>query len=205
MNYRIISHRQGETIANDSEFSNEWSEIQEVLAGITDEDLIAEFESRTRIEKSISLTINKLIKDRLVAKSWAEESPIFQSKDHTSGKWRLDFAKGKISVEVAFNHGGTTAWNLLKPSLASEYNHIDKAIQTKLGIVIFATSNMRKAGGFDNAIGTLEKAETYLKPMYSLLPCPMVIIGLEAPETFSIEHKKDDKNRKIGHIVKNYF
>ena len=205
MNYRILSHRNGETVAKDSEFSNEWSEIKDVLSGITDEDLIAEFESRTRIEKSISLTINKLIKDRLVAKGWAEESPIFQSKDHNSGKWRLDFAKEKISVEVAFNHGGTTSWNLLKPSLASEYNHIDKAIQTKLGIVIFATSNMRKAGGFDNAIGTLEKAETYLKPMYSLLPCPMIIIGLEEPESFIIEHKKDDKNRKIGHVVKKYF
>nr|AIE95404.1 hypothetical protein [uncultured marine group II/III euryarchaeote AD1000_65_H04] len=204
MNFRCLSHRNGETIANDSEFSNEWTEIKEVLTGITDEDLITEFESRTRVEKSISLTINKLIKERLVAKSWAEESPIFQSKEHTSGKWRLDFAKGKISVEVAFNHGEATAWNLLKPSLASEYNYIDKAIQTKLGIVIFATQKMKKAGGFDNAVGTLEKAETYLKPMYSLLPCPMIIIGLEEPESFVIEHKKDG-NRKVGHVVKNYF
>ena len=28
--------------------------------------------------------------------------------------WRLDFTKGKFSVEVAFNHGEATAWNLMK-------------------------------------------------------------------------------------------
>ena len=40
--------------------------------------------------------------------------------------WRLDFAKGTISVEVAFNHGEATAWNFMKPTLASEVNHVEK-------------------------------------------------------------------------------
>ena len=62
-----------------------------------------------------------------------------------------------ISIEVAFNHSTVIAWNLIKPALASELNHVQKAIQTKIGVIITATNDMKVAGGFDSAIGTYEK------------------------------------------------
>ena len=60
-----------------------------------------------------------------------------------------DFAKENIAIEVAFNHGGNVSWNLIKPVLSSELNHVEKAIQTQAGIVITATDAMKKAGGYD--------------------------------------------------------
>ena len=48
-------------------------------------------------------------------------------------------------------------------------------------------------------IGTYEKYVEYLKPLNNLLTTPMMIIGLEPPETFVIEHKKE-ANRTIGFV-----
>ena len=90
-------------------------------------------------------------------------------------------------MEVSYNHGEALAWNLLKPVLASELNHVTKAIQTELGVLILATQNLKEAGGFDGAIGTYEKAIRYLKPLQSQLTVPLLLIGLEAPESFWVE------------------
>lgn len=83
---------------------------------------------------------------RLVdGKKWNPQSPIFGDSRFEDKRWTLDFSKpgqivgkGGFSVEVAFNHGEATAWNLLKPVLASELNHVTKAIQTEIGIVALA-------------------------------------------------------------------
>jgi len=112
----------------------------------------------------------------------------------------LDFAKDNaISIEVAFNHGEAIAWNLLKPVLASELNHVKKALQTKVGVIIVATDDMKEAGGFDSAVGSYEKVIRYLKPFNNFLTVPMVIIGLKKPKTFKIIQFKKD-NKKIGRI-----
>ena len=44
-----------------------------------------------------------------------------------------------------------------------------------------------------------EKYVEYLKPLNNLLTTPMMIIGLEPPETFIIEHKSDG-NKTIGTV-----
>jgi len=104
------------------------------------------------------------------------------------GRFRLDFAKEAVSIEVAFNHGEAAAWNLLKPVLASELNHVRKAIQTQAGIIITATEGMKSAGGFDSAVGTYEKYVEYLRPLNDILSVPLAIIGLEAPRGFKVVH-----------------
>ena len=89
----------------------------------------------------------------------------------------------------------------MKPVLASELNHVEKEAQTRLGVVIMATEEMKRAGGFDGAVGTFEKAGRYLKPLQNQLSCPMVLIGLEAPEGFVVEHEGKPKRAnfvKIG-------
>lgn len=58
---------------------------------------------------------------------------------------------------------------------------------------------MKRAGGFDNAIGTYEKFIDYLKPLSNQLTVPLLIIGLEKPETFWIKHKKV-KGKNIGFV-----
>jgi hypothetical protein len=115
-------------------------------------------------------------------------------------RWRLDFAKENISIEVAFNHGEAIAWNLMKPVLSSELNHVEKESQTRIGVVIMATEAMKKAGGFDSAVGTYEKAIRYLKPLQNQLSCPMVLIGLEAPKSFRINHVGKPKIAKFVNL-----
>ena len=202
MEYIKHSFRHAEDIfKNDKDFTYLWDEIIEVLDNISDDDLIAEFNSETRKAKSISEAINKLIAKRLREKGWNEQSRIFADPDYSDNKgtWRLDFAKDNIAIEVAFNHGGNVSWNLIKPVLSSELNHVKKAIQTQAGVVITATDSMKKAGGFDNAVGTYEKYVEYLKPLNNLLTTPMMIIGLEPPKKFTIEWKKED-GKTVGYV-----
>lgn len=200
----MYSHRYALPILNtDRDFAEIWLEVQEVIHNISETQLINHFNAKgDRRGKSISSTINELLKIGFVNKGWRSESPIFQNSQYEGDTWRLDFAKENISIEVAFNHGSAIAWNLLKPVLASELNHVEKAIQTKVGIIICATEAMRVNGGFDSAVGTYEKFLKYLPPLNNQLSVPLLVIGLEAPKTFSITHVKEPNRPKIGVIYK---
>src|SRR5699024_10487008 len=116
-------------------------------------------------QRSISRQINELLSENLTQFGWESESPIFQNSHYRGDTWRLDFAKELISIEVAFNHSSVIAWNLLKPVLAGELNHVQKAIQTELGIIICATNELKRAGGFDGSIGSFEKYVDFLIPL----------------------------------------
>ena len=192
MKYQLHSHRHAIEIAqNDKEYIDDFNEILDVLNGISDNDIIEEFELPTyKNNKSISRVINQLIKVRLTGKGWDEESPIFQDDRYSNKRFRLDFAKNNFAVEVAFNHGEATSWNLLKPVLSGELNHVKKTIQTRIGVVIFATDSMKSAGGFDSAVGSYEKALRYLPILMNQLTVPLIIIGLSPPENFKIVDKK---------------
>lgn len=202
MRYKIHSFRHAEVILeNEAGYKKVWHELLEVIADIQDDEIILYFESASRKAKSLSEAINNLLKEKLVKFGWNEESLIFQDDEYSGNRWRLDFAKDNISLEVAFNHGEAIAWNLIKPVLASELNHVKKEIDTEIAIIICATKSLKDDGGFDGAIGEYEKFLTYLNPLRDVLTVPMVIIGLEAPETFKIEHKMIE-GKKQGLIIK---
>ena len=137
-------------------------------------------------------------------KNWKSEKQagIFQDTNYQGETWRLDFAKDDLSVEVAFNHSSVIAWNLIKPVLASELNHVQKSVQTKIGVVITVTNEMKSLGGFDPAVGTFEKFLDYLKPLRNILTTPLLIVGIEPPTTFKIEHYKFAPRKKIGRVIK---
>ena len=205
MEYRVHGFRHGDyLIESVVEYRPYWVEIADAIASVDDGRIIGYFEAHHEgRKKSISPTINALLKEELTSRGWHAESQIFSEEEYSaSGSiFRLDFAKGPVSVEVAFNHGNDAPWNLLKPTLASELNHVSKAIQTDIGVIVTATEEMRVAGGFDNAVGTYEKYIRFLRPMGMLLTAPLVIIGLEAPREFHIEHESVGR-RKLGHVVR---
>lgn len=192
MRYIIHDHRHAQNLFNtDAMYIPLFQEVHEVLTGISDEDLVRKYEENAREnKKSLSEAINTLIRTQLIERGWRAESAIFSDPTYANARdkkrWRLDFAKEQISIEVAFNHGEAIAWNLLKPVLASELNHIAKDIQTSAGIVICATDALKRAGNFDSAVGSYEKFLRYLIPLQNMLPTPMLIIGLDAPTSFSI-------------------
>ncbi|TPF14221.1 BglII/BstYI family type II restriction endonuclease [Priestia megaterium] len=202
MKFKVYSYRHGQNnLENDSEFIDTWNEIKKAITNISDEMLIQLHESTyINSNKSISKAINKLISLQLATMGWKSESYIFKDNKYKNKAWRLDFAKQSLSVEVAFNHSGTIAWNLMKPVIASELNHVEKAVQTKIGIIICATNELRDSGGFDGAIGTYEKYIDHLIPLRSQLSVPLVIVGLEKPDSFFIEKYKISKTETRGRI-----
>jgi hypothetical protein len=203
MTYKIHSFRHGEIILNNEpDYKIVWNELLNAITSITDDEIINHHENNPRKAKSISESINNILKTKLVALDWNEESYIFQDDEYSGNRWRLDFAKDSISVEVAFNHGEAIAWNLIKPVLAGELNHVQKEINTEIGVIICATKELKDKGGFDGAVGEYEKFLTYLNPLRDVLSVPIVIIGLDAPPTFEIEVEKID-GKKQG-IVKRY-
>jgi len=206
MNYSIHSFRHAEVILNEPQFVDQLSDVLSILDGITEQDLIDKHQGygepdAVKTPKSLSKAINNLLKDRFISRAWTEEAGIFQDDEYQGDTWRLDFAKDDISIEVAFNHSSVIAWNLIKPVLASELNHVEKAIQTKVGVIITATSDMRRAGGFDNAIGVYEKYLDFLDPLRNMLTVPLLIIGLEAPSSFYLEDFQIETRKKIGKVV----
>lgn len=197
MNLTYHYHRHSNLLTEEEGFKEDYQELVYALESISDMDLVNGFlarkEQRAAI-KSLSEPINILIKDRLVKLGWNAESGLFKEAPYdrtNSTRWRLDFAKNSISVEVAFNHAEAIPHNIIKPVLASELNHVQKEIQTRLGIIITATQNMRSKGNFDGAIGTFEKYIEYFKPYSAIVPTPIVLIGIEAPEIFLINQKKE--------------
>ena len=88
----------------------------------------------------------------------------------------------------------------MKPTLASQLNHVKKAIQTKMGVIVMATQDMKRKGGFDNTTCTMENTEKYLRIMESQLTVPLVIIGLEPPTTFVVEHEGKPKRAILKRI-----
>ena len=190
MNLTYYYHRNSNLLVEDEEFEKDYQELVNALETISDKDLENGFLSSSRENiKSLSEPINDLIKDRLVKLGWNAESGLFKEAPYdrtNSSRWRLDFAKNSISVEVAFNHAEAIAHNIIKPVLASELNHVQKEIQTKLGIIVTATKSMKSKGNFDGAVGTFEQFIEYFKPYSAIVPTPIVLIGIEAPETFVI-------------------
>lgn len=221
MKYRVFSHRHAkQVLENTPEYRLLYQDVQESIENVTDSRLITHFkdnyETPGKAKKSISESINNLISVELVAAGWRPEARIFRDADFGDGKWRLDFAKNTsipesdsrpygeltetgLSIEVAFNHSGSIAWNLLKPVLASELNHVEKDIQTSVGIVITATRDLQISGGFDGAIGVFEDYVSHLIPLRDVLTVPILVIGLEAPETFRISHSKKGTTT-FGHV-----
>lgn len=197
-------HRNADAIiAYDGYLNGRFREFVGALESISDEELIRDFQdqkarhaSRGTSFKSLTPSINNLLRQRMrLIPGWASEVDIFNDTTGAIGntEWRLDFAcEGGFAVEVAFNHGEAIAWNLLKPVLACELNHVQKAIQARLGIYVCATEAMKRAGNIDSASGSYEKVQRYLMPMMNQLTIPMMLIGIDAPNSFYIDKKTRD-------------
>lgn len=203
MRFREYSHRHADAIiANNPELKERYEQFVGALRSISDEELIKDFINRKTEHdnkgtafKSMAPSINKILKERMLAiPGWKAEVDIFNDTTGAIGntEWRLDFAcDDAFCVEVAFNHGEAIAWNLLKPVLSCELNHVEKAVQGQIGIYVCATDNMKIAANIDSSSGSYEKVLRYLPPMMNQLTIPMMIIGLEPFETFKISSTAD--------------
>ena len=133
MEYEIRSFRHGKLILeNDLKYKDTWKKLLKTIDDITDKEIQIAHKSYKTPPKGLARALNKVLKKK-IPKNWKRESQIFNDKGYTNKSWKLDFSHETISLEVAFNHGEAIAWNLLKPVIASELNHVEKEIQTDVG------------------------------------------------------------------------
>lgn len=223
MKYELYSYRNGREMAEShKDYGELFQSILSAVGGITEIQVADHFaQNYEHKQKSLSKAINDLLRERLIEAGWVAESRIFgevgYSDDKRDKKWRLDFSKSLetqsrdeidrqidpkvgIALEVAFNNDGSTAWNLIKPVLSSELNHVKKEIQTGMGVIITVSEELKRAGGFDNTVGTFDDFKMHLRAMRNMLTVPMVIIGLGAPETYEIDVYLDSMGKKRGKL-----
>jgi hypothetical protein len=195
-----------------------WEEVLSAISSITEEELKAQHLAIQSQEstKSLSKAINQLLDKELKSRGWKDQSGIFgtaEYQDSSGSTWTLDFSKSTklasgetsgVAIEVAFNHAEAAAWNLTKPMLAAEIN--DVRVQTNIGegigIVIVASSELKKNGAFDGAIGDFSRYEKTLKAMRNTLTVPILLIGLAAPKSFRVQAKSQKNSPYLtGEIV----
>jgi hypothetical protein len=206
MRLKFSDHMSGLTIAK-ARFSDDWKVLVNALEGISDHDLIAEFSCKSEKAREqgksppvgLQSIVNSLIRSRLEPTQWEPERRIFSDPEgrYKSSSWRLDFATKDLALEVAFNNGGSTGWNLLKPMLAChELNAVPKDNNWQLGVVVFATEQLKSAGNMDSTVHTFERVSEMLRPLALFLNRPLCLIGLQTEGTFLI-HRPKGKSSSI--------
>jgi hypothetical protein len=195
-----------------------WREVSESIFSISDDDIKRKHLDIQQKEntKSLSKAINTLLDEQLKKRGWNDQSGIFATPEYQEGKestWTLDFSKATrmengsisgIAIEVAFNHAEAAAWNLTKPALAAEINDI--RVQTQIGegvgIVIVASSELKRLGAFDGAIGDFQRYLKTLKALRNQITVPIMLIGLAGPRKFKVQAKEQKGSPyKSGEIV----
>lgn len=184
-------------IANKSSpVSIEFESILTAINGIGETELISRYIEDIKnhpSHKSLSDVLNQMVKENLKNEGWTAESFIFKDKDYKirgkEGKpsaWQLDHVKEKISLEVSFNHSQNVAINLIRPTLASEQNHVEKEVNTEMAVIVCMSDNLKIAGNFDSAVASTTDWLRYLKPYSQILTAPLAFIEIGAPSTFFI-------------------
>ncbi len=203
MKYKFYSFNQAETILRESNtYSETLRNILDIIDNISDISLIKKFEDIGKNSKSISNTITCLLEERLIEKNWVKESAIFTNfpfEINKSKRWTLDFYKNNIQLEIAFNHEEGTAWNIMKIPLSNKPNCYEHKQQVDLGIIITATNQMKRSGGYDSSVGSFEKYIEYLSAFNPFISTPILLIGLQSPDDFKIKHRNINR-KKIGQV-----
>jgi hypothetical protein len=98
MKAKFFSHRHARQILeNTPEYQHLYMDVLEAVENVSEQRLITHFkdnyETPGKSKKSISESINQLLKIELTEAGWRSEARIFRDADFGDGKWRLDFAK----------------------------------------------------------------------------------------------------------------
>lgn len=200
MDFNIYSYKDALVRISESEMMKKHcDELFETIKSISETDLMDYFYVYSGRSKSLSKVIKKLLDDKLQENNWEKNINMYCGDSYVDQKrFAFDYYKSGLTLEVAFNHESACAWKLIKGNLNS--TKMDVNVTSKISILITVDSRMRFLGGFDGAIGTFEKYQTYLEPLQDILEKPILLIGLNPLKDFHIKHRQY-LNKKIG-IVK---
>jgi hypothetical protein len=168
----ILSHRQT------------WAELKSVIDSIGMEEILAAHleigMGRARTPAGGQSAINHVFRVRLDPLGWAPEPRLFARDD--LNRWRMDFLKDRVGVEVSFNHAEAIPWTFTRLNIAGESDQVLPGSRIDVGVAIFAKSGLKEWAKMDSAVGTFEIARNWLGIMRPIMPIPILLLGLEADD-----------------------
>jgi hypothetical protein len=181
MRFTPFNFRHGQEIL---ELRPGWRELEEVIASIERQEIVAIHrsfqESGKRVPAGGQTAINAVFRSKLVPMGWVPEPRLFTSGEQDLRRWKMDFIKERIGVEVSFNHAEAVPWTFTRLNIAGESERVVPEHVIDVGVAIFATESLKRWAKMDSAVGTFELARVWLNMMKPIMPIPILMVGLEA-------------------------
>ena len=187
MDFRTHSYRWG--VEHLHETNPAWVELQEVLTGISRQDVVEEqaiyvrawLAGRRKNPPTGGQTaVNAIIHQRLEASGWETQVPVIPSEDGrvVVPYWSMDFRRDDIGVEVSFNNAGVLPQNLLRLSVKAESYRLERHEMIRLGILVVASAGLKVWSKMDGTVHTFDQVVRVLEFVTFSVPTPMVLVGL---------------------------
>lgn len=161
----------------------EWDELQRELMAIDDQEIVREHQAIcSRVNRAPAggqTAINSRIRSRLEPLGWTPEPRLFTDADPNVRRWKMDFIKAKLGVEIAFNHSEAVPWNFTRLNLAGEATSVQRSSQIEVGVAVFATKGLKDWCKMDGSVGTFDLAINWLELMKPVMPIPIMVVGLD--------------------------
>jgi restriction endonuclease BglII len=159
-----------------------WKEFQQVVKAL-DSSSILDFHRQLSVSRAPAggqSAINAYFDAKLRELKWTPQPHLFESERPDLRRWKMDFTKDKIGVEISFNHAEAIPWIFTRLNIAGESDRVQPTSKIEVGVAVFAMESLKKWAKMDGAVGTFELATAWLKEMKPILPIPIFVIGLDA-------------------------
>ena len=161
-----------------------WGELVQVTRSIGGDDIVQAHLSSGAGGKSLraggQAAVNRLFRERLAPFGWIQEPRLFSESGGDLRKWKMDFIKARIGVEVSFNHFEAVPWTFTRLNIAGESEKVVEEHKIDVGVAFFATDSLKKWAKMDGTVGTFEMAKAWLEMMRPIMPIPVLVVGLSA-------------------------
>lgn len=161
-----------------------WVELVQTARSIRRDDILLTHRSfATEGKRSPAggqTAINRLFREALTPLGWEAEPRLFSDEEQDLRKWKMDFIKARIGVEVSFNHAEAVPWTFTRLNIAGESDKVLSEHRIDVGVAFFATESLKRWARMDSAVGTFELATAWLEMMRPIMPIPILVVGLSA-------------------------
>lgn len=166
------------------ETRDSWGELVQTARSISEHDIVQTHLSfgsaGRRLPAGGQAAINQLFRERLGPLGWIQEPRLFSQTGSDLRKWKMDFIKARIGVEVSFNHFEAVPWTFTRLNIAGESEKVLGKHRIDVGVAFFATDSLKKWAKMDGTVGTFEMAKAWLEMMRPIMPIPILVVGLSA-------------------------
>ena len=111
---------------------------------------------------------------------------IFDDDKFGKAPYIIEYKLGSLAIDTGFGHYNTLVWKLSRLNLAICDNQLQKSSKQSIGILIVVEESLKKAGNFDNGVGTFEQAVEYVQAFNKQWDAPLLLICLKNPQTFQV-------------------